>query len=78
MFTPTKEQLEEFGFKESIWWDMKYESDTFNILWDITTWYSKFTLIFLNHMKHRKWEETIYPTSFQDIQTLIRLLSPNN
>lgn len=76
-FLPTKQQLEELWFKEWIWWDMIYESEKFNIVIELTESYSKFTIILLNHMKHRIWEQQYYPASRQDIATIIRLFTPN-
>lgn len=76
-FTPTKEQLEELGFKESIWWDMIYTTIAFQIRAEITQSWSKFTQVMINHMWHTAYQFEIYPSSIEDIQTLIRLLSPN-
>ena len=77
-FTPTKESLEELGFKEWIWWDMIYTWITFQIRAEITQSWSKFTQVMVNHMWHTAYKSEVYPKSIEDIQTLIKLLTPPN
>ena len=70
MFTPTKEQLEELGFK---YWNVRCQLQIDKPPFDIwlSYWWGFFIQI---------WDENrkVYPQSIEDIQTLIRLLSPNN
>lgn len=72
MFTPTKQQLEELG----ITWD--YIDSMYKIwiisviLWNYQTTDNQEYRYFIG------WEVEFYPESIEDIQTLIRLLSPNN
>lgn len=70
-FTPTKEQLEELGFVPVIndweieWWDYEKDRD-------------------LSYFPESEWQQTayaynyvdFYPKSLDDLQTLIRLLTP--
>ena len=71
MFTPTKKSLEELGFYTNKSYSYVYISDEVNIYYD--------------PIQNHRWsifskKKTIvfYPDSIDDIQTLIRLLSPNN
>lgn len=68
MFTPTKEQLEELGFKENSYWS--YYIRLHNIL-DIYFVIEKSWMAIVN-----KYAIPVYPQSIEDIETLIRLFNP--
>lgn len=78
MFTPTKKSLEELGFKQWNFWNYEYQWLHFKVKIEITQSWSKFTQVSLNYMWHQIHQSEFYPQSIEDIQTLIRLLSPNN
>ena len=77
MFTPTKEQLEELGFKHS--WNIRKPHEWFIVTDSVRIRY------FYNSWILETTEFSLIPTlrayqpqSIEDIQTIIRLLSPNN
>ena len=72
MFTPTKEELEELGFKQ---WDDVYilEHRTFQV--EVFNWW-----ISVSHfvLWRKEWKSLpVYPQSLEDLKTLIRLLTPS-
>lgn len=72
MFTPTKYEIEE------LWFVSDWMHDFYSGTYEIFNWYG---------IKYIEWypecpfsieQYWLYPQSIEDIQTLIRLLSPNN
>jgi len=55
---------------------MIYEWKDFNILFDHSISYVKYTIIFLNYMWHRKWEQEIYPRSLDHLKSIILAFNP--
>ena len=69
MFTPTKKQLEEFGFEKNEYWS--YYIKLHNIL-DIYFVFEKSWFAIVH-----KYAIPVYPQSIEDVETLIRLFNPN-
>lgn len=72
-FTPTKEHLEELGFTNnpefpSIYTRNNEDSERFS---------NKITYSFVTRYFYI-WDSFLYPQSIEDIQTLIKLLTPPN
>lgn len=81
MYTPTKKELEEFGFEESHY-EFRYTFDKFDNSIFITSYWFEYLE---NWYKERlKWhwylwnnfDIPIYPQSLEDLKTLIRILTP--
>ena len=72
MFTPTKEQLEELWFTTNIYGT--YQLTIWEAPFDVILTSYDWTL-FIELTEHRR---KIYPQSIEDIQTLIKLLTPPN
>ena len=80
-FTPTKEQLEELWFYEiHEWTDDWREKYIWSYVWNSWSKYPIYIAYTDNEFELwlTSFISNVYPKSIEDIQTLIRLLSPNN
>lgn len=76
MFTPTKKSLEELGFKIIDFWHWflaTYETES----WIADIEYNSLDEKWTKYVEDKIYLQVFYPDSIEDIQTLIRLLSPH-
>ena len=78
MFTPTKQQLKELGFKQDEFWEFKLCIKQDFCSWYIHCEYSFIIKWYIFSFSIQWAWIVIYPQSIEDIKTLIRLLNHNN
>lgn len=87
-FNPTKQQLEELGFKDvsfnindtkiTRFTSKRFDYGQSQIFAEFRAWWVVFELYIFNQDEDFEQSTRLFPESIDDIRTLIRLLSPNN